>query len=108
MARELGKSDFIIGYRFSPEEIEKPGIRFEETMFLLDKLATEGLDYLHFSMGSWSRNSIVNPGDKEPLIRKYRRLQSDALAQVPVIGVGGVARGHLRRVRRYRPATISR
>lgn len=26
-------SHFIIGYRFSPEEIEEPGIRFEDTMF---------------------------------------------------------------------------
>ncbi len=85
------KSDFIIGYRFSPEEIEQPGIRFDDTMYLLDKLATYGLDYLHFSMGSWSRNSIVTPEDLEPLIAKYRNLQSDILAKVPVIGVGGIA-----------------
>lgn len=81
---------FIIGYRFSPEELEEPGIRFDETMYLLDKLATQGLDYLHFSMGSWARNSIVNPEDKEPLITKYRQLQSDVLSKVPVIGVGGI------------------
>ena len=85
------KTDFIIGYRFSPEEIEEPGIRFEDTMYLLDKLATDGLDYFHFSMGSWTRNSIVNPDDKEPLISKYRQLQSEAVANVPVIGVGGIA-----------------
>ena len=85
------KTDFIIGYRFSPEEIEEPGIRFEDTMYLLDKLATHGLDYFHFSMGSWTRNSIVNPDDKEPLISKYRQLQSEAVAKVPVIGVGGIA-----------------
>ncbi|MCQ1061156.1 flavocytochrome c [Photobacterium sp. ZSDE20] len=85
------KSDFIIGYRFSPEEIEQPGIRFDDTMYLLDKLATHGLDYLHFSMGSWLRNSIVTPEDLEPLIDKYRKLQSENLAKVPVIGVGGIA-----------------
>ena len=85
------KADFIIGYRFSPEEIEEPGIRFEDTMYLLDKLATDGLDYFHFSMGSWTRNSIVNPEDKQPLISKYRQLQSEAVAKVPVIGVGGIA-----------------
>ncbi|MEZ9564409.1 flavocytochrome c [Vibrio artabrorum] len=85
------KSDFIIGYRFSPEEIEQPGIRFDDTMYLLDKLATRGLDYLHFSMGSWLRNSIVTPEDQELLIDKYRKLQSDNLAKVPVIGVGGIA-----------------
>jgi fumarate reductase flavoprotein subunit len=85
------KSDFIIGYRFSPEEIEEPGIRFNDTMYLLDKLATCGIDYFHFSMGSWARTSIVNPEDKEPLITKYRKLQSDNVAHVPLIGVGGIA-----------------
>ncbi|MCW7555193.1 flavocytochrome c [Endozoicomonas gorgoniicola] len=85
------KTDFIIGYRFSPEEIEEPGIRFEDTLYLLDKLASCGLDYLHFSMGSWARNSIVNPEDKEPLITKYHQLKSDNVAKVPVIGVGGIA-----------------
>lgn len=82
---------FIIGYRFSPEEIEEPGIRFEETMFLLDKLAQSGLDYFHFSMGNYARNSIVNPEDKEPLIRKFHALKSEDVAKVPVIGVGGIA-----------------
>ena len=85
------KTDFIIGYRFSPEELEEPGIRFIDTMYLLDKLASRGLDYFHFSMGSWARNSIVDPEDKELLITKYRQLQSESVAKVPVIGVGGIA-----------------
>ncbi|WP_260606141.1 hypothetical protein, partial [Klebsiella pneumoniae] len=33
---------FIIGYRFSPEEMEVPGIRFDDTMYLLEKLAARG------------------------------------------------------------------
>ena len=85
------KNDFIIGYRFSPEEMEEPGINFEETMFLLDKLANKGLDYFHFSMGNWQRSSIIDPEDKEPLIEKYRKLQSESVAKIPVIGVGGIA-----------------
>lgn len=85
------KEGFIIGYRFSPEEIEEPGIRFPDSMYLLDKLATHGLDYFHFSMGNWARNSIVNPDDKELLISKYRQLQSENVAKVPVIGVGNIA-----------------
>ncbi|GAD88676.1 putative oxidoreductase [Vibrio halioticoli NBRC 102217] len=88
---EHQKTDFIIGYRFSPEELEEPGIRFEETMYLLDKLATSGLDYFHFSMGSYTRNSIVNPEDKEPLISKFHALKSENVAKIPVIGVGGIA-----------------
>jgi urocanate reductase len=85
------KHDFIIGYRFSPEEIEEPGIRFIDTMYLLDKLATHGLDYFHFSMGNWARNSIVEPENRDMLITQYRQLQSERVAKVPVIGVGGIA-----------------
>lgn len=85
------KPEFIIGYRFSPEEIEQPGIRFEDTLYLLDKLASNGLDYFHFSMGSWARNSIVNPDDDTLLINKYRELQSANVAKVPLIGVGSIA-----------------
>ena len=33
--KEERKEDFVIGYRFSPEELEVPGIRFEDTMYLL-------------------------------------------------------------------------
>lgn len=91
VVQEHDRSDFIIGYRFSPEELEQPGIHFDDNMYLLDKLATRGLDYFHFSMGSWRRNSIVTPEDSELLIDKYRQLQSESVAKVPVIGVGGIA-----------------
>ena len=89
--REYGKSDFIVGYRFSPEEIEQPGIRFVDSIYLLDKLASYGLDYIHFSMGNWDRASIVDTDNKQKLITQYRQLQSTSLSQIPVIGVGGIA-----------------
>lgn len=90
MARQYADDAFIIGYRFSPEELEEPGIRFEDTMYLLEKLAARGLDYLHFSLGASLRPSINDTRDPTPLIEKYCALRSDALAQVPVMGVGGV------------------
>lgn len=82
--------DFILGYRFSPEEIEEPGIRFEDSLFLLEKLAEIGLDYVHFSMGIYSRTSLVNTNDLEPTIEKYNKNRSNQLANVPVIGVGSI------------------
>ncbi|AJC65115.1 flavocytochrome c [Dickeya zeae] len=90
MARQYADASFIIGYRFSPEEIEEPGIRFDDTLYLLEKLAARGLDYLHFSMGYTLRSSIVDTTDPTPLIGKYVTMRSDTLAKVPVIGVGGV------------------
>jgi fumarate reductase flavoprotein subunit len=90
MVRQYADDAFIIGYRFSPEEMEVPGIRFDDTMYLLEKLAARGVDYLHFSVGASLRSSIVDTQDPTPLIEKYCAMRSDTLAQIPVMGVGGV------------------
>ena len=90
MVRQYADPSFIIGYRFSPEELEVPGIRFDDTLYLLERLAEQGLHYLHFSMGYTLRPSIVDKHDPTPLIRKYTALRSEKLAQIPMIGVGGI------------------
>lgn len=90
MARQYADHAFIIGYRFSPEELEEPGIRFDDTLYLLEKLAARGVDYLHFSLGASLRPSIVETEDPTPLIEKYCARRSATLAEVPVMGVGGV------------------
>lgn len=90
MAERFADASFIIGYRFSPEELEVPGIRFDDTMYLLEKLAARGLDYVHFSVGQLLRPSIVDIKDPTPLITKYIAQRSATLAEIPVIGVGGV------------------
>lgn len=87
---EEGAENFILGYRFSPEELEEPGIRFEDTMYLLNALAEYDLDYFHFSMGVYTRNSLVNNDDPEMLITKFNAQKSGKLAETPVIGVGAI------------------
>ncbi|MCX8581289.1 flavocytochrome c [Gilliamella sp. B3482] len=90
MVKEYANPDFIVGYRFSPEELEVPGIRFDDSMYLLEKLAEKGLDYVHFSMGAILRPSIVETNDPTPLINKYVAIRSQTLAKIPVVGVGNV------------------
>ncbi|OCG22268.1 flavocytochrome c [Gilliamella sp. App4-10] len=90
MVKQYATPRFIVGYRFSPEEIEVPGIRFDDTMYLLEKLAKKGLDYVHFSMGTTLRSSIVDTQDPTPLIKKYVAMRSATLAKIPVVGVGNV------------------
>ncbi|MGW6666470.1 NADH-dependent flavin oxidoreductase [Peribacillus sp. NPDC055009] len=47
--------EFVIGYRFSPEEPEEGGLKMENTVALVDELATQGLSYLHLSVKNvWS------------------------------------------------------
>ena len=90
MVKRYANPDFIVGYRFSPEELEIPGIRFDDSMYLLEKLAEKGLDYIHFSMGAILRPSIVDTQDPTPLINKYVAMRSETLAKIPVVGVGNV------------------
>ncbi len=85
-----GDKPFIVGYRFSPEELEKPGINFDDTLFLLEKLSDKGLDYLHFSTAQAVQTSIIDLHDKQPLIEKLIQNRSARLAEVPIMGVGGV------------------
>lgn len=84
------ETGFAVGYRFSPEEIEVPGIRFDDTLYLLEQLAAEGLCYLHFSTKRLMGSSIVDLDDHEPLLAKLIARRSPTLAGVPVVGVGGV------------------
>ena len=90
MVKRYANPEFIVGYRFSPEELEVPGIRFDDSMYLLEKLAEKGLDYIHFSMGAILRPSIVETQDPTPLINKYVAMRSETLAKIPVVGVGNV------------------
>ncbi|GAB6258187.1 NADH-dependent flavin oxidoreductase [Peribacillus sp. N1] len=47
--------EFVIGYRFSPEEPEEGGLKMDDTVALVDELATQGLSYLHLSVKNvWS------------------------------------------------------
>ncbi|MFJ8218076.1 NADH-dependent flavin oxidoreductase [Bacillus cereus] len=46
---------FIIGYRFSPEEQEESGIKMDDTVAFVNKLADQELSYLHLSVKNvWS------------------------------------------------------
>ena len=78
---------FLIGYRFSPEEPETPGITMKETFALMDDLIQADIDYLHIATtNAWakSRRGIVSDKSRTELIAEY------VDGRVPVIGVGNV------------------
>lgn len=78
---------FLIGYRFSPEEYEEPGITLEDTMYLVDKLAEKDLDYLHISLNDYDRISVSDDyKDKSILEYVYDKIDN----RLPLIGVGCV------------------
>lgn len=79
--------DFIVGYRFSPEEYETPGIRFDDTLFLVDQLANKKLDYLHLSLNDFAKVSVSeNYQDKAMMDYVAEKIDH----RLPLIGVGNV------------------
>ncbi|MCM3676271.1 NADH-dependent flavin oxidoreductase [Peribacillus simplex] len=84
---EHAKDPFIVGYRFSPEEPETPGITMEDTLALIDGLVTKNLDYLHVSlMDFWSKARRGAEVDR-PRIEIIKERIGD---HVPLIGVGSI------------------
>ena len=78
---------FIVGYRFSPEEYEEPGISLKDTLYLVDELANKDLDYLHISLRDYKQKSISkNYQDHTILEYVYKTINK----RVPLIGVGNV------------------
>lgn len=78
---------FIVGYRISPEEIEEPGIRLDDTLKFIDVLADQPINYLHVSMGYAWRTSLNDKSDDEPIILKIKNAVNGRL---PIISVGSV------------------
>ncbi|MBN2605053.1 MAG: NADH-dependent flavin oxidoreductase [Bacilli bacterium] len=84
--RDENADDFVIGYRFSPEEIEEPGIRMEDTLYLVNELAKKDIDYLHVSLGNYKATSIH---DKDNVLIATRILNVIS-RRIPLIGVGNL------------------
>jgi len=78
---------FLVGYRFSPEEIEEPGITMEDTLELVNLLAHKKLDYLHVSTMSFWGGSLRNQQDKGA---RAVIIQKQVGHLLPVIGVGSI------------------
>jgi 2,4-dienoyl-CoA reductase-like NADH-dependent reductase (Old Yellow Enzyme family) len=80
---------FILGYRLSPEELETPGIRLEDSLAFAQALTGTKVDYIHLSLGSYKRSSLNQREDTEPILAKFvRALKSSK----PIIGGGSVER----------------
>lgn len=78
---------FLIGYRFSPEEPETPGITMKETFGLLDTLIEQDIDYLHIAAtDAWAkpRRGVESEKSRTEIISEYVN------GRVPVVGVGSI------------------
>jgi 2,4-dienoyl-CoA reductase-like NADH-dependent reductase (Old Yellow Enzyme family) len=76
---------FIIGYRFSPEEVESNGITISDTLKLVQTLKTYDLDYLHISIRRYDATSLRDETDTVPIVKQIQHVLKNEL---PLIGVG--------------------
>lgn len=77
---------FLLGYRISPEEVETPGIRLEDTLYLAETIKKQ-VDYIHLSMGSYKRTSLNDETDTTPILKKFAEKIAN---EILLIGVGSV------------------
>lgn len=84
---EINNPNFIIGYRFSPEENSEPGITLEDTDYFVDVLCKTDLDYLHVSLGHYQETSMRDNEDKNMTIT---RLVQTIAGRKQFIGVGSI------------------
>ncbi|WP_047154106.1 NADH-dependent flavin oxidoreductase [Aneurinibacillus tyrosinisolvens] len=84
---EHARQPFVVGYRFSPEEPETPGITMADTLVLVDALAKKELDYLHVSLMDFWSEPRRGVEDTRPRIEI---IQERVGNQVPVMGVGSI------------------
>ena len=85
--KQYADRPFVVGYRVSPEEFETPGIRFADTLYLIDELAKYDLDYLHVSLNTYDRVArAADYQDKSILAYVYEHVNG----RFPVVGVGQV------------------
>jgi 2,4-dienoyl-CoA reductase-like NADH-dependent reductase (Old Yellow Enzyme family) len=76
----------VVGYRFSSEEIEEPGIQWEHTAALLDLLCEKGLDFLHVSLWDYKLQGLKGDWPDTTLERVVKKIAG----RKPLIGVGKV------------------
>ena len=81
------RNDFIIGYRFSPEEAGEDGLTMAETGALIDALVQKPLQYLHVSL--WEFDKKVRRGGDTAQTR-MQFIHDCINGKLPLIGVGNL------------------
>lgn len=83
--QKMNRPDFIVGYRFSPEEPGKYGLTMKETLALVDHLLTKPLQYIHISL--WNFYKKIRRGGDTKMTR-MEAFHKKINGRLPFIGVG--------------------
>ncbi|VEG13452.1 NADH-dependent flavin oxidoreductase [Moraxella cuniculi] len=84
------KPEFIIGYRFSPEESGEQGLTMTDTFALLDALLTKPLQYLHISLRDFTKKARRGA---DTSLTRMQLVHQHINGRLPLIGVGNLISG---------------
>ncbi|MFS1286912.1 NADH-dependent flavin oxidoreductase [Pseudomonas piscis] len=93
VVREHAARPFLIGYRISLEESQADGLRIDDALALVERLAQAGIDYLHVSLydllNATPINSDSQPQNTAPKLSIMHALERVA-GRLPVIAAGQI------------------
>ncbi|GAK30568.1 possible NADPH dehydrogenase [Weissella oryzae SG25] len=81
---QYADTDFIIGYRQSPEESTPVGIRHPAALRMAQEIIKRPIAYFHLSLKDAFQSPFMDREDSEPLYAKYLHLLGD----IPLIVAG--------------------
>ncbi|MCS4533506.1 NADH-dependent flavin oxidoreductase [Neisseria montereyensis] len=81
------RPDFIIGYRFSPEEPGEDGLTMQDTFALIDALTEKPLQYLHVSLHEFYKKARRGADTTQTRIQQIHERIGGKL---PLIGIGAL------------------
>lgn len=84
---EHQRPDFIVGYRFSPEEPGEHGITMADTFALIDALVQKPLQYLHISLFDFYKKARRGADTEKTRIEQ---IHARINGKLPLIGVGNL------------------
>ncbi|SEL83259.1 NADH-dependent flavin oxidoreductase [Parapedobacter koreensis] len=84
---EYADRPFVLGFRISPEELPKEGLRLPDSLALVDRLIQEQVDYLHFSLFQVLTQKPLDSNTNKTIAQV---LTSYINNRVPVIAAGQV------------------
>jgi 2,4-dienoyl-CoA reductase-like NADH-dependent reductase (Old Yellow Enzyme family) len=78
---------FIFGYRISPDESQKGGLRMKDTYALIDRLIEEGVDYVHASLINALSSKPVDSQDEKTYVEL---IVEHVNGRIPVMAAGSM------------------
>ena len=87
MREKYNRSDFIIGYRLSPEEPYEDGITMTETLKLVRAIVQRPIQYIHISQKNFFQKALSGEGKGIEKVKLFHDITKDKVA---LINVGGL------------------